>query len=138
MHRFAVTATRFSASSKTSPPRKHAELEADAHRRELAHLSRVAMLERLRNARARAESAPAAVLSNAQAARRMLDRDPLDVEELQETLDDIIRNEVARAQSSIVSRAVAKGETTVGGRCRRSGARSPSSRTPSSCRAVSR
>ena len=34
-----------------------------------------------------------AVLSNAQAARHLLDRDPLDVELLRETLDDIIRND---------------------------------------------
>ena len=34
-----------------------------------------------------------AVLSNAQAARRLLDRDPLDVEQLRAALDDIIRND---------------------------------------------
>jgi PAS domain S-box-containing protein len=74
--------------------RKHAEIEADSHRRELAHLSRVAMLGELSGAIAHELSQPlAAVLSNAQAARHLLDRDPLDLNELRETLDDIIRSD---------------------------------------------
>ena len=73
--------------------RKRAELEADAQRRELAHLSRVAMLGELTGALAHELSQPlTAVLSNAQAARHLLDRDPLDVAELRAALDDIIRN----------------------------------------------
>ena len=55
--------------------RKRAELEADAHRRELAHLGRVAMLGELSGTLAHELSQPlTAVLSNAQAARRLLDR----------------------------------------------------------------
>jgi PAS domain S-box-containing protein len=74
--------------------RKRAELEADAHRRELAHLSRVSMLGELSGALAHELSQPlAAVLSNAQAARHLLDRHPLDFEQLRATLDDIIRND---------------------------------------------
>ena len=74
--------------------RKRAELEADAHRRELAHLGRVAMLGELSGALAHELSQPlTAVLSNAQAARRLLDRDPLDVEQIREALDDIISND---------------------------------------------
>jgi PAS domain S-box-containing protein len=74
--------------------RKRAELEADAHRRELAHLSRVAMLGELSGAVAHELSQPlTAVLSNAQAARRMLDRQPVDIEEIRAILDDVIRND---------------------------------------------
>ena len=74
--------------------RKRAELEADAHRRELAHLSRVSMLGELTGALAHELSQPlTAVLSNAQAARRLLDLEPLDVGLLRATLDDIIRND---------------------------------------------
>jgi two-component system sensor kinase FixL len=73
---------------------QRAYLELDAHRRELAHLSRVAMLGELSGALAHELSQPlTAVLSNAQAARHVLDRHPLDVELLRETLDDIIRND---------------------------------------------
>ena len=73
--------------------RKRAELDADAQRRELAHLSRVATLGELTGALAHELSQPlTAVLSNAQAARHLLDREPLDVAELRAALDDIIRN----------------------------------------------
>jgi len=73
---------------------QRAYLELDAHRRELAHLSRVAMLGELSGALAHELSQPlTAVLSNAQAARHMLDRQPLDVELLRDTLDDIIRSD---------------------------------------------
>jgi PAS domain S-box-containing protein len=74
--------------------RKRAEHEADAHRRTLAHLSRVAMLGELSGALAHELSQPlTAVLSNAQAARYLLNRHPLDVEQLTAALDDIIRND---------------------------------------------
>ena len=73
--------------------RKRAELETDAQRRELTHLSRIAMLGELTGALAHELSQPlTAVRANAQAARHFLDRDPLDVAELRATLDDIIRN----------------------------------------------
>ena len=74
--------------------RKRAELAADSHRRELAHLGRVATLGELSGTLAHELSQPlTAVLSNAQAARRLLDADPLDVEQIREALDDIIRND---------------------------------------------
>jgi PAS domain S-box-containing protein len=74
--------------------RKEAELEADAQRRQLAHLSRVATLGELSGALAHELSQPlTAVLTNAQAARRFLERHPLDVEQLRAALDDIIRND---------------------------------------------
>ena len=74
--------------------RKRAELEADSHRRELAHLGRVATLGELSGTLAHELSQPlTAVLSNAQAARRLLDGDPPDVGQIREALDDIIRND---------------------------------------------
>jgi PAS domain S-box-containing protein len=83
--------------------RKQAELEADAQRRELAHLSRVAMLGELSGALAHELSQPlAAVLSNAQAARRLLDRHPPDFDQLRSALDDIIRND--RRAGAVIDR----------------------------------
>jgi PAS domain S-box-containing protein len=83
--------------------RKRAELEADAHRRELAHLSRVAMLGELSGTLAHELSQPlTAVLSNAQAARRLLDGERLDVGELRAALDDIIRND--RRAGAVIDR----------------------------------
>jgi PAS domain S-box-containing protein len=74
--------------------RKRAELEADSHRRELAHLGRVATLGELSGTLAHELSQPlTAVLSNAQAARRLLDRDPPDVDLIRSALDDVIRND---------------------------------------------
>jgi signal transduction histidine kinase len=74
--------------------RKRAEMEADAHRRELAHLGRVAMLGELSGAIAHELSQPlAAVLSNAYAARYLLDRTPLDIGELRAAIDDVIKND---------------------------------------------
>ena len=74
--------------------RKRAELDAAAQRHELAHLNRVGMLGELTGALAHELSQPlAAILSNAQAARRLLDADSLDVPGLRATLDDIIRND---------------------------------------------
>ena len=73
--------------------RKRAELEAGGHRRQLAHLSRVAMLGELTGALAHELSQPlTAALSNAQAARHLVERDPPDVAEIRGALDDIIRN----------------------------------------------
>jgi PAS domain S-box-containing protein len=74
--------------------RKRAELDAAAQRQELAHLNRVLILAEQSGALAHELSQPlAAILANAQAARHMLDRDPLDLEELRETLDDVIKSD---------------------------------------------
>ena len=73
--------------------RKRNEIDTDAQRRELAHLSRVATLGELTGALAHELSQPlTAVRSNAQAAWHLLRREPLDREELRAALDDIIRN----------------------------------------------
>jgi len=95
--------------------RKRAALEADANRRELAHLSRVAMLGELSGTLAHELSQPlTAVLSNAQAARRLLEQRPPDVGMVQAALDDIIRND--RRAGAVIDRLrtlLRKGETVL-------------------------
>ena len=74
--------------------RKRAEMDAAIQRRELAHLSRVTTLGELSGALAHELSQPmSAILINAQAARRLLARDPVDLTEVREALDDIIAND---------------------------------------------
>ena len=73
--------------------RRQAELEADAQRRQLTHLSRIALLGGITGALAHELSQPlAAVRANAQAARHMLERNPPDLAELRHALDDIIKD----------------------------------------------
>ena len=74
--------------------RKRAELDAAAQRHELAHLNRVLILAEQSGALAHELSQPlAAILTNAQAARRLLDQDPLDLDEVRAALDDVIKND---------------------------------------------
>jgi len=74
--------------------RKRAELDAAAQREELAHLNRVLILAEQSGALAHELSQPlAAILTNAQAARRLLDQSPLDLDELRAALDDVIKND---------------------------------------------
>jgi PAS domain S-box-containing protein len=71
--------------------RKKAESEANAQRRALAHTARVATLGELSGAIAHEINQPlTAILSNAQAARRMLAGKSPDLEEIGAALDDII------------------------------------------------
>ena len=74
--------------------RRHAEIDAAVQRRELAHLSRVTTLGELSGALAHELSQPmSAILINAQAARRLLSKEPVDLIELRATVDDIIAND---------------------------------------------
>ena len=83
--------------------RKRAEMDAAIQRRDLAHLSRVAMLGELSGALAHELSQPmSAILINAQAARRLLTRDPVDLPELRATIDDIIAND--RRAGAVIER----------------------------------
>jgi C4-dicarboxylate-specific signal transduction histidine kinase len=83
--------------------RRRAELDAAAQRQELVHLNRVAMLGELTGALAHELSQPlAAILCSAQAARRFLDRDSLEVEEVSGAVDDIIRND--RRAGAVIER----------------------------------
>jgi signal transduction histidine kinase/integral membrane sensor domain MASE1 len=71
--------------------RKRSETEVHEQRRALTHLSRVAMLGELSAAIAHELNQPlTAVLSNAQAAQRLLRRDPPDIAEVEEILVDIV------------------------------------------------
>jgi two-component system, LuxR family, sensor kinase FixL len=71
--------------------RKQAEEEAARQRNEMAHLSRVAMLGELSGSLAHELNLPlSAILSNAQAAKRVLANGDADLAELQEILNDIV------------------------------------------------
>jgi PAS domain S-box-containing protein len=71
--------------------RKMAELEALQQRRELTHLARVSAVGELSGALAHEMNQPlTSILANAQAARRMIDREPADLAELRKILDDIV------------------------------------------------
>jgi PAS domain S-box-containing protein len=71
--------------------RKEAELELQQQRREVTHLSRVTMLGELSGALAHELNQPlTAILSNAQAARRFLAQDSVDLAELRDIVQDII------------------------------------------------
>ena len=74
--------------------RRQAELVATHQRAELTHLSRVAVLGELSASLAHEINQPlAAILSNAEAARRYLERDPVDLQQLREIVDDIIADD---------------------------------------------
>jgi len=71
--------------------RKEAELEAACQRMELAHLSRVTTLGELSGSIAHELSLPlSAILSNAQAAQRVLANGKADLAEVREILNDIV------------------------------------------------
>ena len=71
--------------------RKQAELEAARQRNEMAHLSRVTMLGELSGSIAHELNLPlTAILSNAQAAQRILANGQADLAEVQEILNEIV------------------------------------------------
>ena len=70
--------------------RRQVEQEAREQRRELAHLTRVALLGELSGALAHELNQPlTAILSNAQAGQRLLAREPVDLAEIRDVLKDI-------------------------------------------------
>ncbi len=74
--------------------RKLAELEAQAHRNEAAHLLRVASLGELSSALAHELKQPlTAILSNAQAAQLLLARDNIDLQQVRDILSDIVADD---------------------------------------------
>jgi len=74
--------------------RRRAELEAQRSRQELAHFSRVSTMGELTASLAHQLNQPlAGILSNAQAARRLLDSSQPDVEEIRSILDDIVEDD---------------------------------------------
>jgi PAS domain S-box-containing protein len=71
--------------------RKRAELEVEQKRKEVMHLSRVAMLGELSGALAHELNQPlTAILSNAQAAQGFLAQDNIDFNELRDILQDVV------------------------------------------------
>ncbi|WGS45517.1 ATP-binding protein [Burkholderia sp. JSH-S8] len=66
-------------------------VELQRNRQELAHLTRISALGELAGSLAHELNQPlTAILSNAQAAQRFLEADPIDLPELRETLKDIV------------------------------------------------
>jgi PAS domain S-box-containing protein len=79
--------------------RKLAELEAQAHRSEAAHLLRVASLGELSSALAHELKQPlTAILSNVQAAQLLLARDNFDLQQVREILGDIVADDKRAAE----------------------------------------
>ncbi len=69
---------------------RRAEIEAQERREEVTHLTRVAILGELSGALAHELNQPlTAILSNAQAAQRLLAKTPVDLDEVREILSDI-------------------------------------------------
>jgi C4-dicarboxylate-specific signal transduction histidine kinase len=70
--------------------RRQAQRQLEAQRRELSHLSRAAVAGQLSGALAHELNQPlAAILGNADAARRLLAREPVDLDELREIVAEI-------------------------------------------------
>ena len=79
--------------------RKHLALAVEEEHKELAHLGRVAMVGELSTALAHELNQPlTAILSNAQAAKRLLAVDPADLDQIREILDDIVRDDARAAE----------------------------------------
>jgi C4-dicarboxylate-specific signal transduction histidine kinase len=93
--------------------RKQAELEAQQQQQLLTHVTRVATLGELSGALAHELSQPlTSILSNAQAAQRLLARDAVDLAEVREILRDIVDDD--RRAGAIIHRLrtlLRKGET---------------------------
>lgn len=74
--------------------RQRAEQEMAFERESMAHMSRVTLIGEISGSLAHELNQPlAAILSNAQAAQRILRRDPADVTDIREILDDIVEND---------------------------------------------
>ena len=79
------------------------EAEVRLHREEMAHVTRVASLGELQGALAHELNQPlAATMSNAQAALRFLQQDPLEVNELRSILSDIVAD--TRRSGDVIAR----------------------------------
>jgi two-component system, LuxR family, sensor kinase FixL len=88
------------ARQKGEDERVRAELEAQRSRAELAHVSRQRSMGELTASLAHELNQPlTGILANAQAARRMLGMPSLDMDELRQTLDDIIADEKRAAET---------------------------------------
>ena len=88
---------------------KLADMEVEQRRKEVTHLTRVAILGELSGALAHELNQPlTAILSNAQAAQRLLARDPLDLAMLREILDDVVTDDLRAGEVITRLRALLK------------------------------
>jgi len=79
------------ASNRDITAQKHSEEEALKQRQELSHISRIATVGEITAALSHQLNQPlAAILSNAQAAKRFLESDSYDIEEIKDILSSII------------------------------------------------
>jgi len=105
--------TEIQAVGRDITEQRRAELQTQQQRLELMHLSRAATLGELSGALAHELNQPlAAILSNAQAAQRHLWKNPIDVEEVREILNDIVEDD--KRASEVLRRLrglLTKGET---------------------------
>lgn len=89
--------------------RKAAELQAQQHRAELAHVARMSTLGELAASLAHELNQPlTAILSNAQAAQRLLDVAPIDLAEIREILKDMVADDNRAGQVIQRLRALVK------------------------------
>ena len=88
---------------------KVADMEVEQRRKEVTHLTRVAILGELSGALAHELNQPlTAILSNAQAAQRLLARAPHDVAVVGEILDDIVTDDLRAGEVITRLRALLK------------------------------
>lgn len=82
---------------------RNAEREVAAERESMAHMSRVTLVGEISGSLAHELNQPlAAILSNAQAALRLLRRDPGEITDIREILEDIVEND--RRAGEVISR----------------------------------
>jgi len=83
--------------------RRRAAQEVAIERESMAHMSRVSLIGEISGSLAHELNQPlAAILSNAQAAQRMLRRNPAEIADVREILDDIVEND--RRAGQVISR----------------------------------
>jgi signal transduction histidine kinase/ABC-type uncharacterized transport system substrate-binding protein len=88
-----------------------AEIEAQEHRRELAHVSRATAMGELASSLAHELNQPlTAILSNAQAASRIMVSDPSNLAEVKEVLNDIVSDDIRAGEIIHRMRAFLKKE----------------------------
>jgi C4-dicarboxylate-specific signal transduction histidine kinase len=88
---------------------KVADMEVEQRRKEVTHLTRVAILGELSGALAHELNQPlTAILSNAQAAQRLLTRTPSDLAVVGEILDDIVADDLRAGEVITRLRALLK------------------------------